>query len=328
MISRINPIAFSALALAALVGTGAAQAQVGADAYPQRPVRLVIGFPPGGGNDIIARFIASRLVPRLGQQLVIDNRGGAAGVIGAEIVARAAPDGYTLLFTSVSHTMLEATRALPYDTVKSFAPVAMFGRGPNVLLVHPAVAAKSLQELIALAKKKPGALNYASTGTAGMHHFGGELFKRSAGIELTHVPFKGGGPAAVAVMSGEVQVMFSTLPLAMPMIRSGKARPLGVGATARTPLLPDVPTLAEAGAPGYEFTVWWGVVAPARTPAAIVGKLNTEINAVLAAPDVAKQLAAEGAEVTVWTPARFGEFLAANVQRWKRVARDANITAE
>jgi tripartite-type tricarboxylate transporter receptor subunit TctC len=307
--------------------TAHAAAAETAQAYPTHPIRLVIAFPPGGGNDIIARFVGARLTARVGQQIVVDNRGGASGIIGTEIVARAPPDGYTLLFASVTHTMNEAIRKLPYDTIKSFAPVAMLGRGPNVLVVHPSVPARSLQEFIALAKTKPGQINYASTGTAGMHHFGGELFKRAAGINLTHVPFKGGGPASLAVISGQVEMMFSTMPLALPFIRAGKLRALGVGGPTRSPLLPDVPTLTEAGAPGYEFTVWWGIVAPAKTPAAIIAKLNSEINAVLMDPETAKQLANEGAEVTPWTPAQFGAFLATNLERWTRVARESEIKA-
>ena len=297
-------------------------------AYPTRPVRIVVAFPPGGGNDVIARFYTTRLTARLGQQIIIDNRGGASGIIGTEIVARAAPDGYTLLFTSLTHAMNEALQKLPYDTLHSFAPVALLGRGTNVLVANPAVPVRTLQDLIALAKTKPGQINYASTGVAGMHHFGGEMFKRAAGINLTHVPYKGGGPAIVAVIAGEVEVMFSTLPLALPYIRAGKLRPLGVGSAARSPLLPDVPTLAESGAPGYEFTVWWGIVAPAGTPAAIIARLNTEFNLISADPEAAKQLAAEGAEVTAWTPAQFNALLANNLAMWKRVARESNIRVE
>ena len=304
------------------------QAHAQAPAYPARPVRIIVAFPAGGGNDIIARFYTTRLTARLGQQMVIDNRGGASGIIGTEIVARALPDGYTLLFTSLTHSMNEAIHQLPYDTVKSFTPVALFGRGTNVLVVNPALPARTLPELIALAKAKPGQINYASTGVAGMHHFGGEMFKRAAGINLTHVPFKGGGPAVIAVMGGEVEMMFSTLPLALPYIRAGKLRPLGVGSLARSPLLPDLPTLTENGAPGYEFTVWWGIVAPAGTPAAIVAKLNAGINTISADPEAAKQLATEGAEVTPWTPAQFGALIAGNLAMWKRVARDSSIRAE
>ena len=297
-------------------------------AYPARPVRIVVAFPPGGGNDVIARFYTTRLTARLGQQMIIDNRGGASGIIGTEIVARAAPDGYTLLFTSLTHAMNEAIQTLPYDTIKSFTPVALLGRGTNVLLVNPNVPARSLPELIALAKGKPGQINYASTGVAGMHHFGGEMFKRAAAIDLTHVPYKGGGPAIVAVIAGEVEVMFSTLPLALPYIRAGKLRPLGVGSAARSALLPDVPTLTESGAPGYDFTVWWGIVAPAGTPAAIVSRLNGEFNTISSDPGAAKQLAAEGAEVTAWTPAQFNALLADNLTMWKRVARESNIRVE
>jgi tripartite-type tricarboxylate transporter receptor subunit TctC len=311
-------------------GSGGAQslAAGSAQAYPNRPVRMIVAFPPGGGNDIIARLIGARLTPRFGQQVVIDNRGGASGIIGTDIVARAAADGHTLLFVSVSHTMNEAIRKLPYDTLGSFAPVALLGRGPNVLVANPNLPARTLPELIALAKSKPGKINYASTGVAGMHHFGGELFKRHAAIDLAHVAYKGGGPAALAVVSGEVELMFSTLPLAMPNIRAGKIRPLGVGGTARTPLLPQVPTLTEAGARGYEFTVWWGIVAPAGTAPAIVARLNAELNTVLLDPATSKHLAGEGAEVTAWTPAQFGQLLADNLNKWKRVAREADIRAD
>jgi len=315
-----------------LLGCCAAFAQSGANtatqAYPNRPVRMIVAFPPGGGNDIIARLIGARLTNRLGQQLVIDNRGGASGIIGTDIVARSAPDGYNVLFVSVSHTMNEAIRKLPYDTLGSFVPVSLLGRGPNVLVANPNLPAKTLPELIALAKSRPGKINYASTGIAGMHHFGGELFKRHAGIDLAHVAYKGGGPAALAVVSGEVELMFSTMPLAMPNIRAGKIRPLGVGGTTRSPLLPQVPTLTEAGAKGYEFTVWWGVVAPAKTPPAIVARLNAEINGILSEPELAKMLAGEGAEVTPWTPAQFGELLSENLNKWKRVAKEADIRAE
>jgi len=313
--------------LSAQVSAQAASTSSG-PAYPTRPVRIVVAFPPGGGNDVIARFYSNRLTTRLGQQIVIDNRGGASGIIGTEIVARAAPDGYTLLFTSLTHAMNEAIQKLPYDTLKSFVPVALLGRGTNVLLVNPAVPARTLPELIALAKSQPGKINYASTGVAGMHHFGGEMFKRAAGINLTHVPYKGGGPAIIAVIAGEVEVMFSTLPLALPYVRAGKLRPLGVGSTTRSALLPDVPTLSEGGARGYEFTVWWGIVAPAGTPAAITSRLNAEFNAISSDPEASKQLAAEGAEVTAWTPVQFNALLAENLAMWKRVARESNIHVE
>jgi tripartite-type tricarboxylate transporter receptor subunit TctC len=315
---RVEMRALLMLLLCAAGGMAVAQS------YPARPVRIVVAFPAGGGNDIIARFFSARLTPRLGQQIVIDNRGGASGIIGTEIVARAAPDGYTLLFTSLTHSMNEAITKLPYDTLKSFSPVSMLGRGTNVLVVNPALPVRTLSEFIALAKARPKQINYASTGVAGMHHFGGEMFKRAAGIDITHVPFKGGGPAQIAVMAGEVDMMFSTL----PHIRTGRLRPLAVGSLKRSPLLPELPTLNESGAPGYEFTVFWGIVAPAGTPAAIVQRLNAEFNAILSDPEAAKQLATEGAEVTPWTPAQFGALLENNVAMWKRVAREANIRAE
>jgi len=326
---HVNPLVRSGMLRAALAGwLCAACAGAVAQPYPARPVRIIVAFPAGGGNDVIARFFSARLTPRLGQQIVIDNRGGASGIIGTDIVARAAPDGYTLLFTSLTHSMNEAITKLPYDTLKSFTPVSILGRGTNVLVVNPALPVRTIQDFIALAKAKPKQINYASTGVAGMHHFGGEMFKRAAGIDITHVPFKGGGPAVVAVMAGEVDMMFSTLPLALPYIRAGRLRPLAVGSTARSLLLPDLPTLNESGAPGYEFTVWWGIVAPAGTPAPIVNRLNAEFNTILSDPEAAKQLATEGAEVTPWTPEQFGALLADNVAMWKRVAREANIRAE
>jgi tripartite-type tricarboxylate transporter receptor subunit TctC len=316
---------------ALLTANAAAQPSSAANsthAYPNRPIRMVIAFPPGGSNDIIARFIGVRLTAKFGQQIVYDYRGGASGVIGTEIVTRAAPDGYTLLFTSTSHTMNEVIRKVPYDTLASFTPVAMFGRGPNMLVAHPGLPAKTLPELIALAKATPGKINYASTGIAGMHHFGGELFKRHAGIDLGHVAYKGGGASSFAVLAGEVPLMFSTMPLGLPFVRTEKLRALGVGGATRSPLLPSVPTLSEGGARGYEFTVWWGLVAPAQTPAAIVTRLNTEINNILRDPDAARQLATEGAEVTAWTPAQFGAMLTENMAKWRTVAREANIRAE
>jgi tripartite-type tricarboxylate transporter receptor subunit TctC len=319
-----------ALCTAIFATDAAAQKPAPSDAgvYPNRPIRMVIAFPPGGSNDLIARFIGSRLTAKFGQQIVYDYRGGASGVIGTEIVARAVPDGYTLLFASTSHTMNEVIRKVPYDTLGSFAPVAMFGRGPNMLVANPAFPAKTLPELIALAKASPGKFQYASTGIAGMHHFGGELFKRTAGIDLGHVAYKGGGASSFAVLAGEVPLMFSTMPLGLPFVRTDKLRALGVGGATRSPLLPTVPTLAEGGAHGYEFTVWWGLVAPAQTPAAIIARLNTEINNILRDPEAAKQLATEGAEVTVWTPAQFGAMLKENMAKWRIVAREANIRAE
>lgn len=324
----VLPITLQALLVTSTALLCLSSAPAAAQTYPNRPIRMVIAFPAGGSNDLIARFIGVRLTTRLGQQLVYDYRGGAAGVIGTEIVARAPADGYTLLFTSVSHTMNEVIRKVPYDTLGSFTPVAMFGRGPNMLVAHPSLPVKTLPELIALAKSMPGKINYGSTGIAGMHHFGGELFKRHAGIDLGHVAYKGGAPASFAVLAGEVQLMFSTMPLSMPHVRAEKLRALGVGGATRSPLLPALPTLSEGGARGYEFTVWWGLVAPAQTPAAIITRLNADINAILRDADAAKQLAAEGAEVTVWTPAQFGTLLADNMKQWKIVAREANIRAE
>lgn len=316
------------LCISGLTITGFAQSPVRNETYPTRPIRMIIAFPPGGSNDIVARLVGARLINKLSQQIIFDYRGGASGIIGTEIAARAAPDGYTILFTSVSHTMNEVVRKVPYDTLKAFSAVAMLGQGHDVLVANPSFSARTVQELITMARANPGKINYASAGTAGMQHFAGELFKKHAGVDLAHVSYKGGGPASVAVVAGEVPLMFSTLTLAMPNIRAGRLRALGIGSLVRSPLIPTVPTLTEAGAPGYEFTVWWGIVAPSLTTKSIVSRLNTDINQVLLEPEVSKQMAAEGADVTAWTPQQFGQLLTENFNKWKRVAKEAQIKSE
>lgn len=319
--------AFTAV-IAAL--TSAAGMQVhAADAardFPTRPIRMIVPFPPGGSNDILGRFMAQKLTERLGQQTVVDNRGGADGIIGTDIAARAAPDGYTLLIVSTSYAMNPAIHKLPYDPLKSLVPVALIGTGPNLLATTPSVPANSVKELIALAKAKPGHLRYASSGIGGFNHFGGELFKSLAGIDMVHVPYKGGGPAMIDVMSGQVEVLISTLIQALPHIRSGKLKALGVGSAKRTPALPDVPTIAET-IPGYDGSIWWGVLAPAGLPAAILTKLNTEIGVILGDPESAKRLAAEAATPVIAPPAAFGKIIATDIAKWNRIAKEAGITA-
>ena len=287
---------------------------------------MIVPFPPGGSNDILGRFMAQKLTERLGQQTVVDNRGGADGIIGTDLAARAAPDGYTLLIVSTSYAMNPAIHKLPYDPLRSLAPVALIGTGPNLLAITPGVPANSVRELIALAKAKPGQLRYASSGIGGFNHFGGELFKSLAGIDMVHVPYKGGGPAMIDVMSGQVEVLISTLIQALPHIRSGKLKALGVGSAKRTPVLPDVPTIAET-IPGYDGSIWWGILAPAGLPAAILTKLNTEIGVILRDPESAKRLAAEAAEPASAPPAAFGKIIATDIAKWNRIAKEAGITA-
>ena len=296
--------------------------------YPTKPLRLIIPFPPGGSNDVVGRIVATQLGERLGKQVVVDNRGGAGGVLGTEVAANAPPDGYTLLVISLAHTVNPGLYKLRYDPIKSFVPVAMIGSGANVLSVHPSVPVNSVQELIALAKQKPGELNYASAGPGSFQHMGSELFKLMANVNIVHVPFKGGGPAMIDVVGGHSQVLFSSLVQTMPHIRSGKLRALGTGGAKRSAILPDVPTIAEAGVPGYEMANWWGIVAPAGTPQAIVDRLAKEIAVVLSSPETQKQFSTEGAEVVQKTPAEFGQFIEAELTKWQRVVKEANIKPE
>jgi tripartite-type tricarboxylate transporter receptor subunit TctC len=317
------------LACAALAGAAAGGAH-GAEAaarFPTKPVRIIVPFPPGGSNDILGRFIGLKLSERLGQQTVIDNRAGADGIIGTDIAARATPDGYTLLIVSTSYTMNPAIHKLPYDPERSLAPVATIGTGPNVLATHPGLPAATLKEFIALAKAKPGHLRYASSGIGGFNHFGGELFKAMAGIDLVHVPYKGGGPAMVDVMAGQVELLVGTLIQGLPHIRAGRLRPLGVGGARRSPSLPEVPTIAEAGVPGYDGSIWWGLLAPAGVPPAIVARLNAEIAAILRDPDTAKRLTAEAAEPLISSPQEFRRLIADDLAKWKKVALGAGIKA-
>lgn len=296
--------------------------------YPTRPIRLIIPFPPGGSNDILGRFIAQKMTERLGQTTIADNRPGADGIIGTDVVARAAPDGLTILIVSTSYTMNPAIHKLPYDPLKSLAPVSLIAGGGNAIAVHPNMPVNSIKELIALAKGKPGLVRYASSGIGGFNHFGGELFNHLAGVKMVHVPYKGGGPAMLDVMTGQVEVSVGTLIQTLPHIRSGKLKALGVGSAKRSPILPNVPTISEAGVPGYDGSVWWGILAPAAVPEGIVLKLNTTIRDILREPEMAKRLATEAAEPIIDTPAAFGKLIARDIQKWARIAKQANIRVE
>ena len=299
-----------------------------AQEYPTKPVRLIVPFPPGGSNDVVGRIVATQLGERLGKQVVVDNRGGAGGVLGTEAAANAPPDGYTLLVISLAHAVNPGLYKLKYDPIKSFVPVAMLGSGVNVLCIHPSVPVSTLQELIALAKQKPGELNYASAGPGSFQHMGSELFKLMAGVDIVHVPFKGGGPAMIDVVGGHSQLVLSSLIQTMPHIRSGKLKPLGTGGAKRSAILPDIPTIAEAGVPGYEMANWWGIVAPAGTPQAIVDKLAAEIAAVLSSPETQKVFSNEGAEVVQKAGAEFGRFIESELAKWQRVVKEAKIKAD
>ena len=298
-----------------------------ADDYPTRPIRLIIPFPPGGSNDVVGRLVAKNLGDKLGQQVYVDNRGGAGGTIGTEIAAKAAPDGYTLLVISLAHAVNPWLYKLPYDHDKAFVPVASFGSGTNVLAVNPELPVHSVAELIALAKAKPGQLNYASAGVGSFQHLGGELFKLMAGVDIVHVPFRGGGPAMIDVMGGHTKIIFSSLIQTTPHVKSGQLRALGTGGAKRNPVLPDVPTIGET-VPGYEANNWWGMLAPAGTPPTIVDKLNKAVSAALDAPELQQQFAKEGALVIKMTPDEFGKYIVAETAKWGRVVKQGHITAK
>jgi tripartite-type tricarboxylate transporter receptor subunit TctC len=297
--------------------------------YPTKPVRLIIPFPPGGSNDVVGRLFATHLSEKLGKQVIVDNRGaGAGGIVGTEVVANSPHDGYTIGIISLAHAVNPWLYKLPYDPIKAFTPIGILGSGPNVLVVNPELPVHSVQELIAAAKAKPGQLQYASAGVGSFQHLGGELFKFMAKVDILHVPFKGGGPAMIDVVGGHTKVMFSSLVQTTPHIKSGKLRALGTGGLKRNPVLPDVPTVAEAGVPNYEAVNWWGIVAPAGTPPAIVERLHRAITEVQDSAEVQKQFATEGAEVVKKSSAEFGAFMVSEMNKWERVVKDGGIKAE
>ncbi len=298
---------------------------IAADDYPNRPVRLIIPFPPGGSNDVVGRLVANQLSEKLGHKVFVDNRGGAGGVLGTEAAANAAPDGYTLLVVSIAHAVNPALYKLNYDPIKSFAPISIMATGPNVLVVNPQLPVHSVQELLALVEQKPGEIDYASAGVGSFQHLGGELFKLVAGVNLQHVPYKGGGPAMQDVIAGHVKVMFSSLVQTTPFIQSGQLRALGVGGEKRNPVLPDVPTIQEAGVPGYVADNWWGIVAPAGTPQPIVDRLYRDIQAAVKSPELTAAFAREGAAAVTMTTAQFGAYMESEMAKWARVVKEGNI---
>jgi tripartite-type tricarboxylate transporter receptor subunit TctC len=294
---------------------------VWAQPYPSKPIRMIVAFAPGGIADFAARSISQRLAESLGVPVVVENRPGAGGVIGADLVAKAAPDGYTVLVTSISHTINPSvTKNLPFDTQRDFAPVMLIADAPNILVVHPSVPAASLQELIELARRRPGQLNYASSGVGTSTHLCGELLKAMTAIDLVHVPYKGGGPAVADLLGGQVQVMFATLPTVLEHIRAGKLRALGVTGGQRFAGAPEFPTIAQTGLPGYEVSGWSGLFAPAGTPRAAIDRLAAETARILREPTLKERFLAQGAEPAVKLPDEFAAFVDSEVKKWKKVA--------
>jgi tripartite-type tricarboxylate transporter receptor subunit TctC len=302
----------------------------GAQNYPTRPIRFVVPFPPGGGNDVMARIIGQKLTDAFGQQVVIDNRGGAGGNIGTETAARATPDGYTLFLGGVgSHGTNPGLQAkLPYDPVKDFAPVSQIASASLVVVSNLALPAKSIAELMQYAQTRPGQINYASSGTGSIAHLSVELFNSMAKIKLQHVPYKGTGPALTDLLSGQVQLLFNSALSMLPQIRANRLRALAVTSATRIAPLPEVPTLNESGVPGYDATSWYGVLAPAQTPRTIIDKLNAEIAKAVKAPDLRDRLQSEGAIPVGNSPEQFAAFIQRELARWAKVIKDAGIKVE
>ncbi|HSD55215.1 MAG TPA: tripartite tricarboxylate transporter substrate binding protein [Burkholderiales bacterium] len=316
-----------------IVATGALGAAAAlpafAQSYPGKPVRFIVPFPPAGPVDTTARGFTQKLSEYWGQQALVENRAGAGGIVGAEVAAKSTADGYTFFVGSIHHSVLPSLNAkLPYNIEKDFVPVTFAAQFPIILVAHPSVPAKTVQELIAYAKKNPGKLAFGSAGNGGGTHLAGELFKAMAGVDLLHVPFKGSAPAMTDLLGGQVQLMFSDAPTALPHIKSGRVRALGVGSPKRSALVPDVPTIAESGVKGYDAYSWTGVFAPAGTPKEIVAKVNADIVKALSDPEVRKRLLEAGAEAAPGTPEQYGAFLKAEIAKWSKVVKDANIRAD
>jgi len=299
-----------------------------AQAYPSKPVRFIIPFPPGGSNDIVGRAIGQQLGERLGHTVIIDNRGGAGSMIGTNEAAKSPPDGYTLLLISTAFPTIIAFNRLPQDAMKSFDPVAMLGSGPALLVVPAASPVDSVAELLKLLKQKPGDLNAAAAGIGSFQHMATELFRLQTGTKFVIVQYKGGGPALTDVIAGQVQMNLGSLVQMLPHVRSGKLKALGVSSAKRVPALPDVPTIAEAGVPGFEVSNWWGVLVPAGTPPPIVDRLHREITAILDSPETRRRFELEGAEVARMKPQEFGAFVTRETEKWTRVVKEAGIKPE
>ncbi len=296
---------------------------VSAQSYPNRTIRLVVPFPAAGTTDILARAAAQKLTEAFGQSVIVDNRPGAAGNIGSDLVAKSAPDGYTLLMGTVGTHAINPSlySKMPYDHVKDFVPVVLVAGVPNVLVVNPALPVNSVADLIKLAKDKPGQINFASSGSGTSIHLSGELFKTMAGVDITHIPYKGSSPALTDLIGGQVQIMFDNLPSALPQIKAGKLRAIAVTSSKRAPVLPDVPTISESGVPGFEASSWFGMLAPAGTPAPIVARINAEVNKWLQSAEAREKLLSQGAEAAGGSPQQFANHIRAESEKWAKVVK-------
>ena len=307
---------------AALVCTPAA-----AQPYQVKPVRIIVTFPPGGPTDIVGRALAQKLTETFKQQFIVDNRAGAAGVLGTDIAAKSAPDGYTLLLGTSSGLSLNPALnpKLPYNAFKDFAPISRVVINPQILVLHPSLPANSVKDLIRLAKARPGQINYASPGHGSPNHLGIEMLKAMAGIDMVHIPYKGTAPALIDLMAGQVSLMFNSMPSVLPHVTSGKLKGIAVGSAKRSPAAPEIPTVAEAGVAGFEYVTWYGLFAPAATPKDIITRLNTEVVRMLADPELAQRFSSQGAEPSSTTPEQLAAFQREEHERWKRVIQSARI---
>jgi len=297
--------------------------------YPDRPIRLIVPIAPGGGTDILSRIVGQKLSQSVGQQIVIDNRPGAGSIIGTDIVAKSPPDGYTLVMVFPAHAInVTLYPKLPFDPVKDFTPVALVADATYILMVHPSLPVKSVKELIALARKRPGELNYASAGNGSSPHLAAELFKSMAHVNILGIPYNGGGPAIAATLAGEAHMTFGVMAAALPFVKNGRLRGLGTSGAHRSPLTPDLPTIDEAGVPGYEADAWYGLLAPAQTPEPVVARLDREIKAILQLPDVRERLAGLGFEPMQSTPQQFAAFIRSEIPKWAKVVKDAGARAD
>ena len=324
---KLNALA-CAFVPATLLVTQYASAATPTD-YPTKPIRIIVGFAPGGGTDTTARAISIKLAESLGQQVIVDNRAGAAGNIATELVAKAAPDGYTILLGTIAALAINPSlyrTKLPFDSVRDFAPIIQAVDSTNILSLHPSVPAANVKELIALAKTKP--LNYGSSGVGGTGHLAGELFNSMAGTKMTHIPYKGGGPAMIDLVGGQVQLVFATAASAVPQIKAGKIKGIAVTTIKRAALMPNIPTIAESGLPGFDANNWYGLLAPAKTPRPIIMRLNAEVTKVLAMPDVKDFLFNQGLDPAPGTPEQFGAYIKSEITKWAKVIKASGAKAE
>ncbi len=330
MTARSVNLPAQSLALGLLVGALAWLPNAGAQEYPTKPIRLVITYPPGGNTDLVGRALALKLGEFMGQQVVVDNRGGAGGVLGSMITAQSAPDGYTIMLGTSAGMVINPllSRKLTYDPVRDFAPVSMVVIVPQLLVINPQLPVKNVRELIAFAKAKPGYLNAGSSGVGTPNHFGTELLKWLAGVDIVHVPYKGGAPALTDLLGGQIQMAFSSVPAVLPHIKAGRLVALGVGSAKRSPALPNIPTIAEAGVPGYEYTTWYGIFAPAKTPRTLIARLNAEIVKAMETPDIKDRFTALGGDPDPGTPEELRAYMANESAKWAKIIKAANIRIE